>query len=162
MHEVFLGIGGNMGNKAINFQKVHKLIEAEIGLITRRSSVYETPAWGFESPNPFWNQVLCVETNLSPSEILESIGRIDVDFGRKRTKPGYSSREMDIDILYFDNKIINTENLAIPHPLLHKRLFVLVPLAEIAPEFVHPVIRLTSVEMLTLCDDVSEIKMIRK
>lgn len=158
MHQVFLSIGGNLGNKRANFDKVYTHIQNELGCIVLRSSVYETPAWGFDSEDPFWNQVLCIETHLNPSEILDNIEKIDAVFGRKRSENGYSSREMDIDILYFDDKIIQTENLTIPHPLLHKRLFVLVPLAEIAPDFVHPVLKLSSLEMLRICDDKSEIK----
>lgn len=158
MHQVFLSIGGNLGNKRANFDKVYTHIQNELGCIVLRSSVYETPAWGFDSEDPFWNQVLCIETHLNPSEILDNIEKIDAVFGRKRSENGYSSREMDIDILYFDDKITQTENLTIPHPLLHKRLFVLVPLAEIAPDFVHPVLKLSSLEMLRICDDKSEIK----
>lgn len=158
MHQVFLSIGGNLGNKRANFDKVYTHIQNESGSIILRSSVYETPAWGFESEDPFWNQVLCIETHLNPSEILENIKKIDAAFGRKRIREGYSSREMDVDILYFDDQIINAENLTIPHPLLHKRLFVVVPLAEIAPDWVHPVLKLTSVEMLDNCEDKSEIK----
>ena len=158
MHQVFLSIGGNLGNKRANFDKVYTHIQNELGCIVLRSSVYETPAWGFVSEDSFWNQVLCIETLLNPSEILEKIKKIDAAFGRKRSGNGYSSREMDIDILYFDDNIINTENLTIPHPLLHKRLFVLVPLAEIAPDFVHPVLKLSSLEMLNSCDDKSMIK----
>ena len=153
-----MGIGGNMGNKHANFHKVYTHIQNELGNITLKSSVYETPPWGFESESPFWNQVLCVETPLNPTGILEMIAKTDREFGRKRKPEGYASREMDIDILYFDNKIIQTENLTIPHPLLHKRLFVLVPLAEIAPDFVHPVLQLTSNQLLKICEDKSEIK----
>ena len=158
MHQVFLSIGGNLGNKRANFDKVYTHIQNELGCIVLRSSVYETPAWGFDSEDPFWNQVLCIETHLNPSEILDNIEKIDAVFGRKRSENGYSSREMDIDILYFDDRIFNNENLTIPHPLLHKRLFVLVPLAEIAPDFVHPVLKLSSLEMLNKCEDKSEIK----
>ncbi len=161
MHQVFLSIGGNLGNKRANFDKVYTHIQNELGGIVLRSSVYETPPWGFDSEAPFWNQVLCVETHLNPSEILENIKKIDIAFGRKRIREGYSSREMDVDILYFDDQIINAENLTIPHPLLHKRLFVLVPLAEIVPDFVHPVLRLTSVEMLSVCADKSEVRMVK-
>lgn len=158
MHQVFLSIGGNLGNKRANFDKVYTHIQNELGCIVLRSSVYETPAWGFESEDPFWNQVLCIETHLNPSEILENIKKIDAAFGRKRMREGYSSREMDVDILYFDDQIINAENLTIPHPLLHKRFFVLVPLAEIVSRFVHPVLKLNSVEMLNRCEDKSEIR----
>ena len=158
MHKVFLAIGGNIGNKALNFQKVHILIAEKIGTISLHSSIYETSAWGFESADYFWNKVLEVRSSLSATEILEKIREIDLIFGRKRSESGYQSREMDIDILYFDDKIIQTENLTIPHPLLHKRLFVLVPLAEIASDFVHPVLKLSSLEMLKICDDKSVIK----
>lgn len=158
MHQVFLSIGGNLGNKRANFDKVYSHIQNELGCIVLRSSVYETPPWGFDSEDSFWNQVLCIETLLNPSEILAKIKNIDAAFGRKRISEGYSSREMDVDILYFEDKIFETENLTIPHPLLHKRLFVVVPLAEIAPDFVHPVLKLTSVEMLNNCEDKSEIK----
>lgn len=158
MHQVFLSIGGNLGNKRANFDKVYTHIQNELGCIVLRSSVYETPPWGFDSEDSFWNQVLCIETLLNPSEILEKIKKIDAAFGRKRNSEGYSSREMDVDILYFEDKIIETENLTIPHPLLHKRLFVVVPLAEIAPDWVHPVLKLTSVDMLNNCEDKSEIK----
>lgn len=162
MHQVFLSIGGNLGNRRANFDKVYTHIQNELGCIVLRSSVYETPAWGFESEDPFWNQVLCIETNLNPSEILENIKKIDTAFGRKRIREGYSSREMDIDILYFDNQIINAKNLTIPHPLMHKRRFVQVPLAEIAPDLVHPVLKLSSLEMLNVCEDKSEIKKVEK
>jgi 2-amino-4-hydroxy-6-hydroxymethyldihydropteridine diphosphokinase len=158
MHQVFLSIGGNLGNKRANFDKVYTHIQNELGYIILRSSVYETPPWGFDSEDSFWNQVLCIETLLNPSEILEKIKKIDAAFGRKRNSEGYSSREMDVDILYYEDKIIETENLTIPHPLLHKRLFVLVPLAEIAPNFIQPVLKLTSIEMLNNCEDKSEIK----
>jgi 2-amino-4-hydroxy-6-hydroxymethyldihydropteridine diphosphokinase len=158
MHQVFLSIGGNLGNKRANFDKVYTHIQNELGCIVLRSSVYETAPWGFDSEDPFWNQILVIETHLNPSEIIERIAKIDAVFGRKRISEGYSSREMDVDILYYDSEIINAENLTIPHPMLYKRLFVLVPLAEIAPDFVHPVLKLTSIEMLNNCQDNSEIR----
>ncbi len=161
MHNVFLGTGGNIGNKHKNFDEVVKIINKELGEIIRSSSVYETPPWGFESENPFWNQVLLIKTEYSPTELLDQIEKIENRFGRIREKGKYSSRKMDIDILFFDEEIINTETLTIPHPLLQKRLFVLVPLAEIAPDFVHPVLKKTSVEMLNNCEDKSEIIMVQ-
>lgn len=161
MHQVFLGTGGNTGNKQENFDKVYTFIKNELGDIIQPSSVYETSPWGFESKDNFWNQVLRIETTLSPEELLLKIAEIETSFGRNRENEGYSSREMDIDILYFDDEIINTEKLTIPHPLLHKRLFVLVPLAEIAPDFVHPVLKLSSLEMLNICEDKSEIRKLK-
>jgi 2-amino-4-hydroxy-6-hydroxymethyldihydropteridine diphosphokinase len=158
MHQVFLGIGGNIGNKHENFDKVYTFIQNELGEITKRSSVYESPPWGFDSNDNFWNQVLKIETEFSPFELLQKITEIENRFGRKRDGGQYKSREMDIDILYFDDKIIETENLTIPHPLLHKRLFAMVPLAEIATDFMHPVLQISNAEMLNVCEDKSAIK----
>ncbi len=160
MHQVFLGTGGNIGNKHDNFDKVYTFIKNELGTIVKSSAVYETPPWGFEATEKFWNTVLIIETELSATELLSKINNIENRFGRTRDGVNYKSREMDIDILYFNDEIINTENLTIPHPLLHKRLFVLVPLAEIAPKFVHPVLKLTSFEMLNNCEDKSVIRKI--
>jgi 2-amino-4-hydroxy-6-hydroxymethyldihydropteridine diphosphokinase len=158
MHQVFLGIGGNTGNKHENFDKVYTFIKNELGDIIKRSSVYETPPWGFESEENFWNQVIIVETQFSPEKLLKNIAQIENRFGRERVKGKYTSREMDIDILYFDDLIMNIEKLTIPHPQISNRLFVLLPLAEIAPEFVHPLLRLNSSQMLKNCSDSSTIK----
>jgi len=158
MHQVFLGIGGNIGNKHDNFHKVYTFIENELGVVTKSSSVYETSPWGFQAKENFWNQVLVIETEFSAFELLQKINIIENRFGRKRDSLQYKSREIDIDILYFDELLIETETLTIPHLLMHKRLFVLVPLAETAPDLVHPVLKLTSVEMLKKCEDRSTIK----
>jgi len=161
MHQLFLGTGGNLGNKQANFDKVYTHIQNELGTVLKCSQIFETAPWGFESDHLFWNQVLLVETQFSPVEVLERIAKIEAFFGRKRTGERYTSREMDIDILYFDDLVLETESLTIPHPQIAKRLFVLVPLAEIAPEFVHPVLKLISVEMLSVCDDNSEVRKVK-
>jgi 2-amino-4-hydroxy-6-hydroxymethyldihydropteridine diphosphokinase len=158
MHQVFLGIGGNVGNKHENFDKVYTFIQNELGGITKRSSVYETPPWGFQSEDIFWNQVLMIETEFSPVELLRKITEIEIRFGRERENGHYKSRAMDIDILYFDELLIETETLTIPHPHIPRRLFVLVPLAEIATGFVHPLLKTTSLQMLENCTDSSVIK----
>lgn len=158
MHQVFLGIGGNTGNKHENFDKVYTFIKNELGDIIKRSSVYETPPWGFESEENFWNQVIIVETQFSPEKLLKNIAQIENRFGRERVKGKYTSREMDIDILYFDDLIMNIEKLTIPHPQISNRLFVLVPLAEIAPDFLHPQLKMTSLQMFKNCTDSSAIK----
>ena len=158
MHQVFLGIGGNTGNKHDNFDKVYTFIKNELGDIIKQSSVYETPPWGFESEENFWNQILMIETVFSPEKLLKNIAEIENWFGRERVSGKYSSREMDIDILYFDELILKTETLTIPHPQIANRVFVLVPLAEIAPEYVHPQLQMTSLKMLKNCSDSSVIK----
>jgi 2-amino-4-hydroxy-6-hydroxymethyldihydropteridine diphosphokinase len=158
MYQVFLGIGGNLGNKRDNFTKALVLIENELGTICKKSSVYETPPWGFQAEENFWNMVVQIKTGLNPKELLQKIKKTEQEFGRKRVTKSYSSREMDIDILYFDNRIIENELLKIPHPQIKERLFVLVPLAEIAPEKSHPVMQKTSLQLLGSCADKSEIK----
>lgn len=157
MHKVYLGIGGNIGNKHNNFEKVLKIIEKELGTIIKKSSIYETPPWGFETKDNFWNQIILIDTTLSPQELLHSIQNIEKQFCRKRKDIGYNSREMDIDILYFDDIFIDTETLIIPHPKMELRKFVLVPLNEIAPDLKHPLLRFTSFEMLENCKDSSVI-----
>jgi len=161
MHKVFLGIGGNIGNKQVNFHKVYTFIGNELGAITKSSSVYETPPWGFDAKENFWNQVLLVETKFSPEEILQKIAAIENQFGRKRVSGEYNSREMDIDILYLNELVMETENLTIPHPRILQRLFVLAPLAEIAPDFIHPQLKSTNLEMLKSCTDKSKITKIK-
>jgi len=157
MHQVFLGIGGNIGNKQANFDKVYTQIQNVLGPILKCSSLYESSPWGFESEDLFWNKVLWVETQFSPAEILRKTAKIEASFGRKRNGKGYTSREMDIDILYFDDLVMETEKLTIPHPQIANRLFVLLPLAEIAPEFIHPKLGTTSVQMIENCTDCAEI-----
>ena len=158
MHQVFLGIGGNIGNKHDNFDKVYTFIKNELGAVTKSSSVYETPPWGFQSEDIFWNQVLMIETEFSADELLGKINKIENQFGRKRDSGQYKSREMDIDILYFDELVLETATLTIPHPQIPQRLFVLVPLAEIAPAFVHPQLGFTSLKLLENCHDNPVIK----
>lgn len=158
MNKVFLGIGGNIGDKHHNFTEVHRLIAAKMGPIIKSSSVYETPPWGFNAKFNFWNQVLLVETKLEAIEMLWRIQEIEDTFGRDKGTEKYASRQMDIDILYFNDEFMETEKLIVPHPLIQNRKFVLVPLVEIAPDLKHPLLRLTSVQMLENCKDQSVIK----
>ena len=160
MHKIFLGIGGNIGNKKKNFARCRKMIEKRLGKIILLSPVYETAPWGFPSENNFWNQVIYSETNFEPEALLKEIHQIEILFGRDRKNDkssGYSSREMDIDILYFDDIILKSDSLVIPHPLIHERLFVLKPLSDIAPDVIHPVLQKNSLQMLENCKDTSDI-----
>lgn len=155
MQRAILGIGGNTGNKQANFQKVYKEIQNELGQIVLFSSVYQSPPWGFESKDDFWNQVVVVETTWSPQDLLQKIHLIEATFGRKKTAGGYHSRDMDIDILFYDQLVIQYEDLVIPHPLIHKRMFVLVPLAEVLPDMIHPVLKKSITELRNNCNDKS-------
>jgi 2-amino-4-hydroxy-6-hydroxymethyldihydropteridine diphosphokinase len=158
MNQVFLSLGGNIGNLTHNFRKAGKLIEKEIGEIVRHSSVYSTPPLGFNSEDYFHNQVLEIRTNLTPEELLENILFIENRLGRTRTPGIYTSRTMDIDILYFNDRIINNNRLIIPHPRIAERRFVLVPLVEIEPDFIHPVFLMSNFQLLHACSDMSDIK----
>ena len=158
MHKVYLGIGGNIGNKKENQRKCFDLIGQLIGEIQDRSSVYETPPWGFESEFDFWNQAIKVDTHLSPKGILLKIKEIEGLFGRKRIPGIYSPREMDVDILLYDDLVIDAKELVVPHAHMHERKFVLVPMAEIAPGEVHPVFGKTMGELLEICPDQSVVK----
>ena len=157
MTRTFLGLGSDTGDRVKNLSDALAHIEKSIGKIIRNSSVYETEPWGFESEMKFLNQVVEVETVLSPSGLLGRILRIEAELGRLRTGSGYTSRIIDIDILLYGNDIINEGSLIVPHPRFHERKFVLVPLNEIAPDLIHPVYNKKICILLKECKDESEV-----
>lgn len=158
MGTVFLGIGSNLGVRETNLRKAVESIEDNIGRIIKTSSVYETEPWGFISENKFLNMVAEVETDLALSAVLAAILKIELLLGRIRNENRYSSRAIDIDILLYEDKIIDEINLKIPHPLMHERRFVLVPLSEIAPDLIHPVLKKSSADLLKSCSDTSVVR----
>jgi 2-amino-4-hydroxy-6-hydroxymethyldihydropteridine diphosphokinase len=139
VHQLILCLGGNLGNKTEIFRETNSLIAQSLGNIIDESPVYQTPPWGFESENNFWNQVLRIETYLTPENVIKEIYVIESHFGRKRNSGRYVSRRMDIDILFYDDWIVQTNALTIPHPFISKRKFVLAPLNDIMPRFKDPV-----------------------
>lgn len=157
MSIIYLGIGTNQGDRDKNLARARVLIGQKAGEIIRSSSVYEAEPWGFESSHLFLNMVVKVETGLPPLKLLETVHIIEDELGRKRSRRRYISRVMDIDILFYGNDVLATKELVIPHPLISERKFVLVPMAEIDPLFVHPVLRKTISELLTGCSDRSEV-----
>lgn len=146
-----------MGNRVENLSMARKNIEAFAGKIIAESSIYETAAWGITDQDAFLNQVIEIETRLSPQNLIRTLLKIEANMGRRR-EIKWGPRLIDLDILYFSNKMIQEENLTIPHPFLQDRGFVLIPLAEIAPKFKHPILQKTNQELLNACNDTGEIR----
>lgn len=152
MARAVLITGGNDGDVRANLAAAAEMIAARVGEIVLRSSVRESEPWGEmeHGTRAFLNQVLVVETALGPFELLDAVQGIETELGRQRVKGThrYASRTMDIDILFYDDRVIECERLTIPHPLIAVREFVLAPLCEVLPEIVHPVSGKTAMEML--------------
>lgn len=152
MNTVYLSIGTNMGNRAANLELVHSLISRNIGIVSKESSIYETAAWGVENQEDYYNQVLCVKTALEPTVLLHKCQVIEQKMGRVRMLK-WEPRIIDIDILFFNDLVLQEKELKIPHPLLQERNFVLKPLCEIAMEWKHPELNKTVQELLEICTD---------
>lgn len=136
----YLGLGTNAGNRDANLRRCISLVDQLVGDVKISSSVIETAPWGYNSDSPYFNQVIGVDTQLGVYDVLEKTQAIEIMMGRKeKTKNGiYTDRPIDIDLLLWNDLVINSPNLIIPHPLMHKRLFVLEPLVQIAPTLKHP------------------------
>lgn len=149
-HIVYLALGSNMGNRAA------KLKEAILSLppqmeVQSKSKVYETPPWGYTEQEKFLNQVVQVKTYVEPLPLLKHLKRLEVALGRQATFQ-YGPRLIDIDILFYDDLVLESPELVIPHPHVHERGFVLMPLLDIAPDLVHSVMKKTVRELLDVCD----------
>jgi 2-amino-4-hydroxy-6-hydroxymethyldihydropteridine diphosphokinase len=154
LNTAVLSLGGNLGDRLENISRTMGCIEKRIGTIRQCSSIYESEAWGFETEHRFLNAVVVVETSLQPESLLQEAHEIENIMGRIRNGTGYSSRTMDIDILFFNDEIIDTQELTIPHPRLHERRFVLLPLHEIMPDKVHPGFHKNIGEMIQMLEHV--------
>ena len=153
MHITYLLLGSNLGNRMKYIASAISEIEIKLGNISRRSSLYQTASWGKHDQPDFINQVIELKTSLEPKDLLSGILGIESDFGRKRIEK-WGSRTIDIDILLYDDQIVNEPELIIPHPYLAFRRFCLMPLCEIAPEYIHPVLKKNIQELLfELSDD---------
>lgn len=155
-NQVYLGLGSNLGNRQENLALARQLITVQIGDIVAQSSIYETAAWGLTDQNDFLNQVICINTEYEASEVLAKVLAVELSMGRVR-EIKWGARLIDIDILYYNDAIITLDNLIVPHPFIQERRFVLAPLAEIAPEFVHPQLKKTNASLLAHCADTSEV-----
>ena len=158
MNKAYLSLGSNRGGRTANLKNAINLLTEWAGSVTIVSSLYETPPWEMEDETDFINQALLLETEMSSEQLIDTIILIESMMGRQRTSKKYEPRKIDIDILFFNDEIINTEDLTVPHPLLKERRFVLEPMAEIAPAFIHPVFKKSITQLLVECEDKSEIR----
>jgi 2-amino-4-hydroxy-6-hydroxymethyldihydropteridine diphosphokinase len=159
MNKVYLLLGSNLSDPLIQIKKAHTYIRKKIGSITRQSKLYQTAPWGSKDQPDFLNQVIVIKTRSGPEEIMESILAIEKEMGRIRTKKN-APRIIDIDILFYNKRIIHSSNLTIPHASLHKRMFVLVPLNELSPLLIHPVLNKSVHTLLKECGDKLSVKKI--
>lgn len=157
-HRLYLSLGSNQDNRFETLQKASQLVFKEIGTVNAISNIYETPALGFDGAD-FLNLCMEVLTFYEANEVLLRLLQIEKDLGRERNdKKGYSSRSIDIDILFFDELVIESKNLSLPHPRLQDRLFVLKPLSELNSDLNHPVLQKSIKELQIVCDDSSNLK----
>ncbi len=157
MAKVYLLTGGNVGDSLKTLQRANGLIQERVGPIIKSSSVYKTAAWGKTDQDDFLNQVLEVQTSFSPEELMDSLLEIEMELGRKRLEK-YGPRIIDLDILFYDDLVLNSERLTIPHPQIQFRRFVLQPLFELEPGLIHPVIKKSMGVLLKECPDLLEVK----
>lgn len=156
MANIYLLLGTNLGNKIKNLEKVRELLVSNRVAIKKESSIYETAAWGIEDQPTFLNQVLEIEVARTPDRLLTLTKEIEEKMGRVR-KEKWGERLIDIDILYFGDSIVDHDHLQIPHPEIQNRRFTLVPLVEIAADFLHPQLMVSQEEMLEACEDELEV-----
>ncbi len=157
-HQVMVSLGSNQGNRLALIESCIDLIHNEVAVVVKVSKIYETPAWGFES-EPFYNCVLLLHTSKSPQKLLNQLLKVEKKLGRVRNQVAeYQPRPIDIDILTFDEDVVATETLQIPHPLLQKRMFVLQPLLDLDRNWVHPVLKKSIVQLLAETEDTSVIQ----
>ena len=155
----FVLLGSNLGDRELLVNQACKMIGERCGEIVAKSRLYESEPWGFQSEHWFLNQVVKIETSLSPDALMRTLLQIENELGRDRSVQhnGYVSRPMDLDILYFGQQIIDTQFVIVPHPRLHQRRFTLLPLCDVAPDFVHPIMKKNNLQLLDECRDVGEV-----
>ena len=162
MNYVYLSLGSNLDDRMENLRKAKTHIKQKIGNIIRKSELYETESWGFATGKNFINQVILIETSMSPDKLLSGTQKIEKDLGRtEKTTSEYQSRVIDIDILFFNNHIIKNGDLTVPHPLIQERKFVLVPMRDIALDYVHPELLQSIGHLNNICKDRSKVFLLK-
>jgi 2-amino-4-hydroxy-6-hydroxymethyldihydropteridine diphosphokinase len=149
-HTVYLALGSNLGDRLANLKQAIAALTPQME-VKAKSQVYETPPWGYEDQPKFLNQVVKAITYLDPEPLLKHLKRLEIALGRKESFPN-GPRLIDIDILFFDDVVLNTPNLVVPHPRLQERGFVLLPLMDIEPDLIHPVYKKSVREMAAECN----------
>ena len=152
MRKIYLSIGSNKGNRYSFIKEALRLIRKDIGKVILMSKIYETKSWGFHSDD-FLNICIMIKSELLPAELLNKLKNIEDRIGRIRNSTKILAREIDIDILFYSDKIVDDEDLIIPHPRLHLRNFVLYPLNDIASDFIHPILLKPINKLLEECED---------
>jgi 2-amino-4-hydroxy-6-hydroxymethyldihydropteridine diphosphokinase len=145
-HSVYLALGTNLGHRLENLQAAVDALAPEV-IVSAESKIYETPAWGYEDQPAFLNMAIKAETDLEPEPLLKYLKALEVRLGRAQSFR-WGPRLIDMDILFYDDLVVDTQSVVLPHPRLQERAFVLVPLADIAPDFIHPVLKKTIKELL--------------
>ncbi len=157
IENIFLGLGSNQGDRKLNLKNSIKLLKSRVGKVLNTSAIYESEPWGVKNQNYFLNQVIEIETHIDPNDLLNICKNIEYDMGRK-PEIRWGKRVIDIDILYYQSKVINQENLKIPHKLMHERKFVMIPLNDLNENHLHPILKITNKEILNKCIDSCKVK----
>lgn len=158
MNTAYLILGGNKGDKLQHLQQALLLLERRVGTILKKSDIFVTAAWGNTDQPDFFNQAICIKTLLSPHDLLKEIISIEESLGRIRTHEKWMERTMDIDILFYNDGIIDTLDLKIPHPFIQERKFVLIPMQQLSPMLIHPIIKKNIQTLLFECSDDLDVK----
>jgi 2-amino-4-hydroxy-6-hydroxymethyldihydropteridine diphosphokinase len=149
-HTVYIALGTNLGNRLDNLQAAIQSMPPEV-IVLAESHIYETPPWGYEDQPAFLNMVIKAETELEPEQLLQYLKELETELGREQSFH-WGPRLIDLDILFYDDLVLDTPPLVIPHPRLHERAFVLVPLMDLAPELIHPVFKKSVRELIAEVD----------
>ncbi|MBO4738201.1 MAG: 2-amino-4-hydroxy-6-hydroxymethyldihydropteridine diphosphokinase [Bacteroidales bacterium] len=153
-NDAVLLVGANLDNNLAKYDRLYALLEQHVGEIFKKSAFYQSEPWGFDSQNWFVNQAIWLKTNLSPQQLLGQCQQIEKTMGRPdHPHDHYEDRVMDIDIIFFNQDTVNAPNLQIPHPRMQQRKFVLLPLMEICPTYIHQTLHKTVAELLDICQD---------